>query len=114
MQTTTITVDVGLIVTALAPTIAIVVAGYFARKDAKAKDAKIEEIHALVNSDATAQKAKLLAVMKSQRVMMVGLKLNDTDKMAMTFLDEQIVSLEKEIQAREAATANSQMTKGVP
>jgi hypothetical protein len=102
---TTLTIDMGVIVAALAPTIAIVVAAWVARKDAKVTQKQAEDIHALVNDQLTREKSDRLALLKAQLLLVKRSPVTDDDKPLIVSLEEQVERLDREVKGRDAFAA---------
>lgn len=101
---TTITVDVGVIMASLAPTIAIIVAAILARLNAKRTEEKLTGIHKLVNSSLTAEMGTRLDLLRAQRVLLeklIGQSDAHEDTEVLADISAQIRRLTEEIKNRD-------------
>ena len=103
-MTTTLVIDVGLIMAALAPTIAIVVAYVLAAKDARQKDTKLHGIHTLVNDAMTREKRTRLDIMQAQKIVLervLGDSRSEDDLQLLERMGSRIAALRDEIDHRD-------------
>lgn len=101
---TTLNIDVGTIIAALAPTIAILatawVAWRTAEKNATSHDRQLGDIHTLVNDQMTKEKQARLDILRANRVVLARLVRDEArpdEVEVLGALDAQIAGLEREI-----------------
>jgi len=102
---TTLTIDMGMIVTALAPTIAIVVAALLAARSAAAQKRATAEVHSLVNDNLTREMRRRLIVLRSLLVTMSRLDATDADRLVINDLEKNISETDAEIKQRDRLAA---------
>jgi hypothetical protein len=102
---TILTIDLGIIVAALAPTIAILVAAMIAKRDAKLTHEQTADIHALVNDQLTREKAERLALLRAQLLLLKRPPLADEDRDLIMSLESQVAQLAREVEGRDALAA---------
>jgi hypothetical protein len=112
---TTLTIDIGVIVAALAPTIAILATAWVAWKNANrhaaASQHQLDDIHVLVNDQMTHEKQARLEVLRAHRVVLKRLLAAQDDPPSpdeaevLAALTIQIETLENEIGRRNMAAA---------
>lgn len=101
---TTLNIDLGMIVMALAPTIAIVVAAFMAKRDAAKGSEKLDGIHTLVNDAMTREKRARLDDLRAQKVVLekiLGSDMTEEHLSIILGMEEQIERLRKEVLERD-------------
>lgn len=95
------------VLTALAPTVALLVAAWLAMRAAKAAkvvQVKVEAVHVLVNDQLTREKASRLAVLRSQYVLMDRLiegEETEAEVALLKSMSDNIAALSAEIEKRD-------------
>lgn len=105
-MTTTLTIDVGIIVAALAPTIAILVSAWITHRKLTESHSQIVAVHTLVNDAMTHEKRARLADLQAHLGLLeslMGPEVKGKDLHLVTAMRVHIDVLEKEIEARDVA-----------